>query len=337
MTSGRAPSSATSTWWRRGLPRRTGSSRRGTGRATSGRRARWRCRSSRRCAGGRRRDRRSGSAAGRPACPANAASGARQRHDNMPSARRCGIGVESPSHAPIIHRHSPARRRHSRACAPRLTRRRRRLSVPGPEPLRRSAHHRSHLADDARGEDRLHGHPRPRSRGSASSARRTSRATTASPRAGRATGASATLRRRRSSRRRTGWARRGIPALIRASRRAGGPRSALSLPERGLQPFRPHRPRAERRPRARPALGPHRGSVRRRPVPRRRAGHGVHARAAGRRSPLLEDGGAAQALPREQQRGRRATSRRRTSTTACGASTTRGRSSGPCATAARGR
>ena len=44
--------------------------------------------------------------------------------------------------------------------------------------------------------------------------------------------------------------------------------------------------------------------LRRRPVPRRRAGHRVHERPAGRPSALLDDGGAAQALPREQQRGR---------------------------------
>ena len=93
------------------------------------------------------------------------------------------------------------------------------------------------------------------------------------------------------------------PGAHSARRRAGGPGSAVPLSERGLQPFRPHRPRAECRSRARPALGAHRGGIRRRPVPCRRARHGVHAGAAGRRPPVLEDRRPAQALPGEQQRG----------------------------------
>ena len=58
---------------------------------------------------------------------------------------------------------------------------------------------------------------------------------------------------------------------------------------------------------------------------------------AGRRPALLEDGVAPEALPRQQQRGRRAPALRRTSTSACGASTTRSPSRWRSARAARAR
>ena len=63
----------------------------------------------------------------------------------------------------------------------------------------------------------------------------------------------------------------------------------------------------------------------------------LHPRPAGRRPALLEDRRAPEALPRQQQRGRPQLARRRTSTSACGASTTRSRSRWRCARAARAR
>ena len=83
----------------------------------------------------------------------------------------------------------------------------------------------------------------PPCRGWASRARRTSRATTASRRAARATGAAATRPRRRSSPRRTASAQRGTPSSC-ASPRRRGPGGPLSLPEREVRPLGPHRARA---------------------------------------------------------------------------------------------
>ncbi len=101
--------------------------------------------------------------------------------------------------------------------------------------------------------------------------------------------------------------------------------------------FRHHRPRAERRPGARPALGPHRGSVRRgsrftwaRWPRRSRAACRATIPATGRRRRCSST--SSRTATRTA-----ATAPRRTSTSASGGSTTRGRSSGPCATAARAR
>ncbi len=87
-------------------------------------------------------------------------------------------------------------------------------------------------------------------------------------------------------------------------RRPGSAGGALPLPEREVRPVWPHRPGPQRRHRAGPALGSHRGGLWRRPLPRGRARHRLHAGPPGRRSPLLEDGVPPQALPGQQQRGR---------------------------------
>jgi hypothetical protein len=111
------------------------------------------------------------------------------------------------------------------------------------------------------GEDRLPGHaaavPRLGVKGC-----RTSRATTASPRAGRANGAAATRRRPRSSPAYgpgSTWTRASSAGWRTRKPR----RRATSTPERPLRPLGPDRARAQRRHRARSAVGPDRGGLRR--------------------------------------------------------------------------